>query len=45
VFETRVFAQFEPVKLPVVIQAENEFDASGRDPSGQRHWVCRLRKR
>jgi SAM-dependent methyltransferase len=45
VFETRVFAQFEPVKPPVVIQVENESDASGRDPSGQRHWVCRLRKR
>ena len=45
VFEERIFDQFEPMKVPVVIQAANELDDSGRDPAGQRHWVCRLKKR
>lgn len=45
VFEERVVAQFEPVRPPAVIQAAKELDPSGRDPAGQRHWVCRLRKR
>lgn len=45
VLERRVFAQFDPVRPPAVIQAANPLDADGRDPAGQEHWVCRLRKR
>lgn len=43
--EERIFAQFEPVSPPAVIQAANPLDADGKDPAEQRHWICSLRKR
>jgi ubiquinone/menaquinone biosynthesis C-methylase UbiE len=44
VFEGAVFAQFEPVKPPVVMELAGDLDPSGRNLWGRRRWVCRLRK-